>query len=262
MEGGRARDAMVKAIAPSPHTPGLVWIGTKPAAVVAARDHGERWEPAAPFPRRRSWFWFTPAERPLTEPYVLGLAESPTEPGVLVAGIEFGALVRSADGGRSWSGHRRGASRDCHSLAFHPRDGAWAYEGGGTGPAVSADGGRTWAKRLDGLDRRYCWAVAADPERPATWYVSAAPGPRKAHGAGTAEARIFRAAGDRWVALRAGLPDPLPAMPYGLAAPVAGEVWAALADGAVWRSRDHGERWELLPVRLGSATRALTLLPA
>lgn len=124
-------DAVVKAIAPSRHEPGLVWVGTKPAAVHAVHDGGERWEPAAPFPRRRSWFWLTPAERPLRQPYVQGLAENPLEPGVLIAGIEAGALVLSEDGGGSWSGHRRGASRDCHTLTFHARDGGWAYEGAG-----------------------------------------------------------------------------------------------------------------------------------
>ncbi len=257
-----AQRAIVKAVAPSPHEPGLLWIGTKPARVVAARDGGERWEALAPFPRLRSWFWLTPAERPIMQPYVQGLAESPVEPGVLLAGIEAGALVRSEDGGSSWSGHRSGASRDCHTLAFHARDGAWAYEGGGTGPAVSIDGGRTWRKRLAGLDRRYCWAVAADPEEPGTWYVSAAPGPGKAHGSGSAEAKIFRSQGDGWVALGGGLPDPLPSMPYGLAAPRAGELWAALADGAVWRSQDHGTSWDELPVRLGTVNRAFALLPA
>ena len=256
------RDAIVKAVAPSPHTRGLVWIGTKPAEVVAGHDHGERWERISPFPRRRSWFWLTPAERPPTQPYVLGLAESPTKPGVLVAGIEAGAVVVSEDAGRTWSGHRSGASRDCHTLAFHPRDGAWAYEGGGTGPAVSTDGARTWEKRLAGLDRRYCWAVAADPDRPEIWYVSAAPGAGKAHGSGSADARIFRADGDGWRALGGGLPVPLPSMPYGLAAPISGEVWAALADGTVWRSNDHGGTWQRLPIQLGTENRAFSLIPA
>ena len=262
MAARRARPRDRKAIAPSPHEPEPVWIGTKPARVVVARDGGERWEALARFPALRSWFWLTPAERPVTQPYVQGLAESPDEARVLVAGIEAGAVVRSEDGGRTWSGHRSGASRDCHTLAFHARDGAWAYEGGGTGPAVSRDWGRTWQKRLAGLDRRYCWAVAADPERPETWYVSAAPGPGKAHGSRSAEERIFRSIGDGWVALAGGLPDPLASMPYGLAAPRAGELWAALADGAVWRSTDHGAKWDELPVGLGTANRAFAVLPA
>ena len=45
-----------------------------------------------------------------------------------------------------------------------------------------------------------------------------------------------------------------------LASPAVGEVWAALADGAVWRSADHGITWEQLLVRLGTANRAFCLL--
>ncbi len=251
----------VKAVAPSPHEPGLVWVGLKPARVVACREDGRRWEPLAPFRRSRSWFWMTPAESPMTQPYVQGLAESPTQPGFLAAGIEAGALVVSEDGGGSWSGHRRGASRDCHTLSFHPHDGSWAYEGGGTGAAVSRDGGRSWRKARAGLDRRYCWAVAADPEEPTLWYVSAAPGARKAHGPGPAEARIFRSGPRGWEALAGGLPDPLPSMPYGLSAPAPGEVYALLASGDVWRSLDRGTTWSRLPVALGKNTRAFALLP-
>lgn len=49
------------------------------------------------------------------------------------AGIELGAVVRSEDGGRTWSGHRHGALRDCHSLTFHHSHAQWVYEAGGTG---------------------------------------------------------------------------------------------------------------------------------
>jgi hypothetical protein len=41
----------------------------------------------------------TPAEPPFNQAYVLGLTVSPTDPDAIVAGIEFGALLRSDDGG-------------------------------------------------------------------------------------------------------------------------------------------------------------------
>lgn len=218
---------------------GRVYAGTKPARVWVTESGGARWEALAPFPRWRSWFWWSPAERPHTA-YVQTLAVAPTDPEILLAGIEAGALVRSDDGGRSWSGHLRRASRDPHVVMFHTTDAAWAYEGGGTGPAVSRDGGMTWRKVVDGLDRRYCWAVAADPTQPERWYVAAAAGPRQAHGHGHAGAAVLRAGPDGWEVVA----DELPAMPYLLAAPGPGALVAVLANGELRVSSDAGESWE------------------
>ena len=209
----------------------------EPARVWVTHSGGARWEAQASFRRRRSWFWWSPAERPHTA-YVQSLAVAPTDPDILLAGIEAGALVRSNDGGRTWSGHLRRASRDPHVVAFHPADGAWAYEGGGTGPAVSSDGGMTWRKVTDGLDRRYCGAVAADPTQPERWYVAAAAGPRRAHGQGHAGAAVLRAGPDGCVITA----DDLPAMPYLLASPAPAELVAVLANGEVASRRTRAAR--------------------
>jgi photosystem II stability/assembly factor-like uncharacterized protein len=62
--------------------------------------------------------WLSPAEKPFIG-YVQAIALSPTNPNVIVVGIEAGAVVRSQDGGQIWSDHRRGALRDRHTLVFH-----------------------------------------------------------------------------------------------------------------------------------------------
>jgi hypothetical protein len=84
-------------------------------------------------------------------------------------------VVRSTDGGRSWQDHRHGAMRDCHQLAAHSTLHGHFYEGGYGGGAYSTDAGETW-QRPPGLDRRYGWAVAADPVKADCWYVSVSPG--------------------------------------------------------------------------------------
>ena len=169
--------------------------------------------------------------------------------------VEAGALVRSEDGGRTWSGHLRRASRDPHVVTFHPADAAWAYEGGGTGPAMSSDGGATWRKTTDGLDRRYCWAVTADPAEPSRWYVAAAKGPRRAHGGEHAAAAIFRADPDGWTIVA----DDLPAMPYALASSAPDELIAVLASGEIRVSKNAGGSWDTAAVDLGSVRTALVL---
>jgi hypothetical protein len=240
---------------------GAVFAGMKsPASICMSKDGGENWTELEGFRRIRSrWFWLSPAEPPFTA-YVQGIALSPTDPSVLIAGIEAGAVVRSQDGGETWSEHRPGAVRDCHTLTFHATNGEWAYEGGGTGPAYSRDGGKTWRQPKDGLDRRYCWAVAADPAHPEVWYVSASPGPLKAHSRDNAQAHIFRSVGGAsWEKLTCGLRQPLNSMPYALVTDrsTPGHLYAGLSNGDVWFSEDYGNLWEKLPFNLGGIHTAL-----
>src|SRR5260370_25624794 len=159
---------IVKALAARRTQPGAVYAGTNPALLFASRDGGASWTELAAFRRIPSrWFWFSPAEKPFSA-YVQAIALSPTDPGTIVVGIEFGAVVRSSDGGQTWSGHRRGALRDCHSLTFHVTNGDWIYEGGGSGAGVSVsrNAGATWSQPREGLDRDYGWAVGSHPAHP------------------------------------------------------------------------------------------------
>jgi hypothetical protein len=172
--------------------------------------------------------------------------------------------VLSHDGGKSWTRHRRGALRDCHSLIFHATNGDWLYEGGGRGGgnAFSSDGGRTWSGPKAGLDRHYGWAVAADPERPEVWYLSASPGPSKAHSESNAQACIFRNSGTAWYRLGGDLPQPLNHMPYALLTDpnAPGHVYAGLSNGDVFHSDDYGEYWGQLPFNMGGIHRTLVML--
>jgi hypothetical protein len=257
---------IVKALAISRTQPGTVYAGTKPAQLFVSRDGGASWTELASFRRIRSrWFWFSPAEKPFSA-YVQAIALSPADPRIIVVGIEAGAVVQSLDGGQTWSGHRRGALRDCHSLTFHVTHGNWVYEGGGSGAGVSVsrDAGAAWMQPKEGLDRRYGWAVAADPAHPEVWYASVAPSALKAHSEQNAQAAIVRSVGGApWQTLTGGLPQPLNHMPYALLTnPTApGHVYAGLSNGEVWHSADHGDSWHKLPFCLKGIHRTLILLP-
>lgn len=254
----------VRAIAASPTQRNVVYAGTRPACLFVSTDGGTNWTELAGF-RRIPWrrLWFSPAQKPFIA-YVQAIALSPIDPQRIVVGIEFGATVLSCDGGKTWTGHLRGSLRDCHSLAFHLTDGDWVYEAGGTGggAAFSRDGGLTWTKAGQGLDRHYGWAVAADPGDPSKWYVSVSPGPGKAHGDKHAEAIIFRRDGAGWRRLAGGLPQPLAHMPYALIIEpeIVGSLYAGLSNGDIWHSLDRGESWMQLPLCLGGIRRALVMI--
>ena len=244
---------IVKSLAASPHQAGIVYAGTKgPPLIYRTHDSGSFWEEMTGFRRVRGRrLWWSPAEPPFSA-YVLALAVSPGDPKVILAGIELGAVLRSADGGQSWSNHRPGAGRDCHQLRFHPRAPQWVYQAHGGGPVISRDAGLTWKHAKAGLDRRYCFNVAADAERPATWYAVVAP-VLKAHSA-NAHAIIVRSTDNGpWQKLAGGLPDTfdrLPILASGTLAPA--ELCVASAQGVVWHSMDYGDSWQQLPLNLGT----------
>lgn len=257
----------IKALAVSRVSPETIYAGTKPACLFVSRDGGKTWTELTTFrqiPSRR--FWISPAEKPFIG-YVQAIALSPTDTQTIVVGIEFGAVVRSQDGGQTWTDHRRGALRDCHSLMFHLSNGDWVYEAGGTGAgvAVSQTAGETWAQPGAGLSQHYGWAVAADPAQPSIWYASVASSALKAHREQHAEAGIVRMSeGSSWQRLAGGLPQPLTSMPYALLTdPTApGHVYAGLGSGEVWHSSDYGEHWNQLPFKLKGIARSLIALPA
>jgi photosystem II stability/assembly factor-like uncharacterized protein len=254
---------IVKSLAVSPHDPETIYAGTKPAYMYMSRDGGSSWEELSGFRRIPwRWWWFSPAEKP-GQAYVQAIALSPTDPNVLLAGIEFGAVVRSQDGGLTWSRHCTGALRDCHTLKFHNANGNWAYEAGGTGggASYSRDGGLTWRKAKAGLAKHYGVACAADPQRPEIWYVSVAPGPGKAYGE-TAEAYLYRAAGGAGWQPIGWEAHPMRHMPITLVtdSKAPGHLYAGLTNGDVWHSTDHGDNWQKLPFNLQGIWFSLLLI--
>ena len=233
---------------------GAAYAGCEPSALYVRRDGGA-WEELAALrelPSAPTWS-FPP--RPWTS-HVRGIAPSPHEAGLVLAGIELGGLMRTTDGGQTWADHRPGAQRDVHALAWHPTVPGRAYEAAGGGAAWSRDGGDSWEPADAGRDRHYTWALAVDPGDPDRWYVSASTGPFEAHGSRPARAALYRwSGGGPWEELDLGLPRPLETMPYALAAGDGGLV-AGLRDGRFFESEDAGDTWRELGVRLPAVVAA------
>jgi hypothetical protein len=255
---------VVKSLAVDSHDPDVIFAGSKPALLFCSRDGGDNWEELSGFrdiPNR--WWWFSPAEPPDRRPYIIAIAPSPTEKGTLLAGVEFGAVVRSTDGGVSWSRHRRGSLRDCHSLSYHHQDGDWAYEAGGTGggAAFSRDGGVSWRKAGRGLAGSYGIVCAADPVKPEVWYVCVGKSPMNAFG-DNPDVYLYRSSGGAGWEPIGWAPHPLHETPTTLVTIKGkpGELYAGLKGGEVLHSPDYGESWERLPFKMEGIWHSMLVL--
>jgi hypothetical protein len=258
---------IVKSLAVSPVDSSLLFAGVKPAGVFRSRDGGRTWQEMEGFKRiPNRWWWFSPAEPPDMRPYVIALALSPDDPDVLLAGVEFGGVFRSNDGGETWSRHLRGAVRDCHSLKFHPTEGDFVYQAGGSGGGASwsRDAGLTWQKAGRGLTKHYgivCGTDRFDPER---WYVCVGPSPGKAFGADPSS-YLYRSdpVSGAWQPI-GWEPHPLHSTPTALVPGDAGSghLYAGLKDGQVWETRDGGETWSKLDFKLEGIWYSLLVLGA
>ncbi|CAN5486288.1 glycosyl hydrolase [soil metagenome] len=245
----------VKSITTSSYNPESIYAGIKPANIFFSPDKGKSWQESNSFRRNpQQLSWFSPAEPPFTA-YVLGLDLSPTHQDEIIAGIEYGGIHLSTDGGKTWKGHMEGAIKDCHNLKYHRTKGQYVYEGGGVGAgaAISRDGGRSWEQDKQGLDRHYGWAVAADPADPEIWYSSLSKGPMKAHGGKNAKACIFRKRKNQpWEKLKLDQLYEFKHMPYSLiCTDEPGFIAAGFSNGSIWWSVDYGDYWQEADLNLG-----------
>lgn len=236
---------------------GALYAGCEPSMLWVSHDGGRNWDELENLRSIPSYSTWSFPPRPDTS-HVRCIAPNPHHADWLLAGIEAGGVMFSSDSGWSWDDERPGAYRDAHALAWHPTMPARAYQAGGGGCALSTDGGWSWQVVNEGLDWTYCWALALDPDDVDGWFCTAAVSPRQAHAdpGPSTRAAIYRRgkvqdSDAAWHKLGSahGLPDPLPAMPYALSMNRSG-LFAGLANGDIWASRDRGERWHQL--RLGA----------
>jgi photosystem II stability/assembly factor-like uncharacterized protein len=236
----------ITALAPSQAQEGLIWAGTEPSAVWKSSDGGRTWERSPGLNELRSSSEWSFPPRPETH-HVRWIAIHPTDADVLWVAVEAGALVRTRDGGRSWTDRVEGGPYDTHELAVHPDRPKLLRVSAGDGYFESHDGGDSWTRPRQGLEVTYLRSVAVDPGHPDTVLVSASSGPRSAYVAGRSDGRVYRRDGEGpWERIRHGWPDP-PATIAPLLRPglEPGEFLAADERGLHW-SMDGGRSWRCL----------------
>lgn len=235
---------------------GVAYAGTEPSALYRSENGGPWRELAAmrALPSAPTWS-FPP--RPYTSHVRWILPEGDR----VAVCIEAGALVRTTDGGETWTDRVPDGPHDTHTLRNHPKapDRWYSAAGDGFGRRMgmdlqssgfneTADAGATWSRPDAGLDGNYLWGLAVDPGDPDVMVASVAESPMFAHNPSAARATIYRRAHGDWEEVRDGLPDPEGCVAAVLAANPAepGVFYAASNRGGVYRSADGGQAWSRL----------------
>lgn len=233
----------------------VVYAGTEPTAIFRSEDGGDHWQeqPALrQLPSAPTWS-FPP--RPWTS-HARWITPDPVAPGHLFLCAEAGALLRSPDGGRTWTDRVPTGPRDTHTLRAHPKAPGRLYAAAGDGfsrpgdgYAESRDGGETWRRFGDGLRFHYLWGMAVDVSDPEAMVVSGAPSPNQAHNPTAAESSIFYRHGDAPWQEAAGLPAARgTVIPVVEADPAQRGRFYAASNHGLFRSDDGGASWSALPV--------------
>jgi photosystem II stability/assembly factor-like uncharacterized protein len=231
------------------HNPrtGELWYGAEPAALYRSADAGATWAACAGVDEPAE-----PPEAGAPPPVAARLRHvSFGAGGLVLAAVEEGWLLRSADGGATWARVRDGLDRDCHATLVMPGRPNVVLASTGAGVYRSEDAGRTFSLSSGGLQHRYVTRVVSHPDRPRVAYAATAEcGPAasggRPEGAGGA---CYRSddGGRTWCRLTGGLPDVMRPAPT-CAAGDPGDphsLFVGTNDGSVWLSEDGGESFRI-----------------
>jgi photosystem II stability/assembly factor-like uncharacterized protein len=228
-----------------PEATGLL-VGTQTAHLL--RLTGDRLEPIESFERvegRQAWHtpWGDPAD-------VRSLAVDPVD-GTIYVNVHVGGVVRSRDGGRTWT-PTLDIDVDVHQVIVHPARPKTVLVAAFDGFGLSRDGGDTWRFVIAGLHAHYARAVAITDD---AVVLTASTGP---NGRRSALYRKPLEGPDEFERCREGLPewfnDNIDTACLATAGPL---VVFGTEDGRLYRSADGGRDWEFVAKGLASVRSVL-----
>jgi len=205
------------------------------SGVHQSRDGGETWRDLA----QRGDLRFS---------VVSTFASDARHPLVLYVGLYSNGILKSVDGGESWTRAERGLPIDTvKAIAVDPSNPAIVYAGlAHAGVFRTRDGGGDWTEVGLGLGNKSVSSLAIDPSRPSVIYAGTDEGVFKsvdAAAAWTATGRGFRATTVYSLAIDPARPDVL---------------YAGLNGRGVFKSVNGGKTW--FPARSGLAAAWITRL--
>ncbi len=266
---GTPEMAKLHALQDHPGSPDELYAGGEPAQIYKSADGGKSWTRLGDLNScAGASKWFYPL--PVVGTHIRSVAPSAYDRNVIFGAVQVGGVVRSSDGGKSWTDFRN-LDLDIHTVRLHPRDQKRVYAAGGhEGFFRSADGGETWKHLSAGLGR-FGYDFSFHPEKPERILFAAGIGepPHWANHPEGARAQVYLSEndGDSWSTMDVGDAKGTKLMLYEFAIDpenpdnlwlVAGDevsrvfeapgkmsdkIYGSIDHGAVYQSTDGGRSW-------------------
>ncbi|MEO6376508.1 MAG: sialidase family protein [Caulobacteraceae bacterium] len=246
-----------------------LFAGSEPVCLFRSLDYGESWE-AFPdigqMPGREKWTFPAPPH----VAHLKSIALDPWDPDVLYGCIEQGALMKSADGGRTWRELDAYAHEDdrwyhdIHKVVPLASNADEVLMSTGVGLYRSADGGETWGK-LTGpsFEIGYPDHLIVSPFDEETVFVAgAADSPDVWRATKKAMATVLKSVdgGRTWAPASQGLPQrgraAIEAMSLA-AEPGRFTLFLGNTDGEVYESRDGAQSWTCIASGLAPVSKSV-----
>ena len=257
----QAGEAPIKAVWSVAPAAGSLYAGVEPAGLFRSDDGGQSWRHVAGLrnhPSRPHW-------QPGGGGLILhSLVPHPSDERQLWVGISSAGVFHTADGGESWEARNRGTRADflpegqkypeygqcVHCLVMAPGMSDRLYQQNHCGMYRSRDGGRHWDSIEAGLPSTFGFPAAVHPRDPATLYLLPLNGDSAGRYVPDGRAAVWRTrdSGDKWEALREGLPQQnaffgvlRQAMATDRLEPAG--VYFGTNTGTLFASADEGDSW-------------------
>ncbi len=264
--------AKLHALNDHPNNPDEFYAGAEPAQIFKSNDAGKSWRRLGDLNGcGGAGKWFYPL--PTVGTHIRSVAPSRFDANIIFGAVQVGGVVRSSDGGKSWSDFRN-LDLDIHTVRIHPGDGRKIYAAGGhEGLFRSDDGGDNWTHLSQGLGR-FGYDFVFHPEHPERMLFASGIGepPHWANHPEGARAQVYRSedGGNSWATMDVGNPNGTKLMLYDFALDpqkpehlwlIAGDevsrvfeapgkmsdkIHGSIDHGAVYQSVDGGQSWQVI----------------